>query len=65
MNLAGVTELGARGYNILAAVLGIVAGAATLAALLVSQPQATGVALLAAIAAIACGVAWLIAAIKG
>jgi len=57
--------LGPRGYNILAAVLGIVAGVATLAALLVSQPQATGAAFIAAIAAIACGFAWLIAALKG
>ena len=63
--LLGVTELSSRGYNILAAVLGIVVGLLTLAALLVSEPQASFVALVAAVAAIACGIAWLIAAIKG
>ena len=61
------TKLGDYGVgdDILAAIPGIVAGVATLAALLVSQPQSNGAAFIAAIAAVLCGVAWLIAAIKG
>jgi hypothetical protein len=61
----GVTKLSPRAYNILAAMLGIVTGVLTFLALLMSPGPALIIGLVAAFAAIACGIAWLIAAIKG
>jgi hypothetical protein len=58
--------VGAKGWNIIAATLGTIAGVISGMAILMSGlTQVNAIAFLGAVAATACGAAWLVAAFMG